>query len=107
MLRFPSGSVRRLAALALITPGVLACGREERPATFPVRGELFVHAQPAVGAVVILHPVPPAAHPALWPAGYPRGYVSEDGSFTVRLFDDQEGAPAGKYELLVHWPASA
>ncbi len=106
MIRLPNSTALHRVALVLVVSGLVGCGREDHPTTFPVRGQVFVHAKPAVGAVVILHPfgVDAASQATAWPAGYPRGYVGEDGSFMVSAFDDEDGAPAGEYTLLVHWP---
>lgn len=70
----------------------------------PVKGEFFYDAQPAEGALVILHP---AAGPdtAKWPHGLPHGIVGTDGAYNIGLPPIGEGAPAGDYKVLLTWTA--
>jgi hypothetical protein len=72
----------------------------------PVRGQLFFQSQPAAGALVILHPLGELESSA-WPLGYPRGTVSEDGSFQITTYRDHDGAPEGKYRVLAVWNRAA
>src|SRR5262249_23227621 len=68
-------------------------------ALHPVRGQVFVAGKPAVGAVVVFHPVDsPAAD-----APKPSGRVTADGSFTLSTYVPGDGAPAGDYAVAIAW----
>jgi hypothetical protein len=99
------GLFRRGQSL-LLCLGVLttaACNREtERVAVFPVSGECYFEGQPATGALVILHP-DGGQQTADQPA-YPHGTVDERGQFTLSTYDEGDGAPPGKYVVVVNWP---
>jgi hypothetical protein len=73
----------------------------ERP-TVPVSGQAFFQSQPAAGAMVVLLPADDPS-PELWPQGFPRAIVAEDGSFQVGTYKDTDGAPAGEYRVTVTW----
>ncbi|HXG10568.1 MAG TPA: hypothetical protein VNK04_12475 [Gemmataceae bacterium] len=75
-----------------------ACGGG--PKLYPVVGQVFVDGEPAVGAIVVLHPVgndDPAAP-------RPIGKVKGDGSFHLSTPPYGSGAPAGEYEVAIVWP---
>jgi hypothetical protein len=85
-----------------------ACSTASGPpkkACYPVKGQLFVKSQPAVGASVIFHPRD--SGPEEWTSGYPRARVAADGSFELETYGDKDGAPAGDYLVLVTWPQGA
>lgn len=69
---------------------------------FPVAGTVRWKGQPAGHANVYLYPLADPS-PARWPNGFPRGTVKPDGSFSVSTFARDDGAPAGKYAVLVTW----
>lgn len=83
--------------------GLSGCGPAPPPRVpvHPVRGELHIGGKPAVGAVVVFHPV---ADPAAPP---PRATVAADGSFRPQFYEDADGIPAGEYALTVTWRESA
>jgi hypothetical protein len=72
---------------------------------YPVKGQLFVKAQPAVGATVIFHPRDDRSEE--WTSGYPRGRVATDGTFALETYGDKDGAPAGDYTVVITWPQGA
>jgi len=69
---------------------------------FPVGGSVRWKGQPAEHAKVYLYPVADPS-PARWPNGFPRATVKSDGSFAVSTFSRDDGAPRGKYVVLVSW----
>ena len=91
-----------LVALALISPGLLTgCGEspEVKVAVVPVTGSVKVGGEKAVGARVTLHP---QGHPL--PEGRSAvGLVQNDGTFSVSLYDEPKGIPAGEYIATVDW----
>jgi len=91
-----------LVAIAGSLIGLAGCGRSSglaKKACYPVKGQLFVKGQPAAGAQIVLRP----PNPDDWPDGFPRAAVAADGSFDVETYGDKDGAPAGKYMVVVTW----
>lgn len=91
------------AAWIVLLPLVLSsCGNEHKPSVplLPTKGQVFYQGQPAVGAMVILHPVHEQGD---WKKGYPAGYVAADGSVKIQTGGEWDGAPAGEYALVVVW----
>ena len=86
-------------AVCVFLPG---CEPSNEKAVYPVKGQLFVRSQPAEGALIILSPAD-GADPSGWTAGYPRAVASADGSFQISTYEDNDGAPAGEYIVLVQW----
>jgi hypothetical protein len=89
----------------LLTLGALmvaGCGdgRGTKP-TYTASGRLLdATGKPAVGAVVILHPVAPdAADPAR-----PTATVGADGTFRLTTYRTGDGAPEGEYFVTAMWP---
>lgn len=95
---------------ALVGFGLLGCGspRElrERQEVVPVAGQLMFQGRPAAGALVVLHPIGAGFERREWTAGFPRGRAAEDGSFRLTTYEQDDGAPRGKYVLLVSWSRS-
>jgi hypothetical protein len=92
--------------LAILIAGITlaSCSQTSGPpkkVCYPVKGELTVKGQPAAGALVIFQP--PGANSAEWSAGYPRATVAADGTFEVGTYADNDGAPAGDYNLAITW----
>jgi hypothetical protein len=93
----------RLAAAALAAAALLAssCGPSRKP-VFPVRGQVFDDKhKPAVGALIIFHPVGGADADAAKPVGH----VDDSGAFTLTTYKQGDGAPAGEYAVTIEWPA--
>src|SRR5262245_26029225 len=76
-----------------------ASSRPQKP-VHPVRGQLLVGGQPAVGAFVFLVPVDEPPDPT---EPRPRAEVGKDGSFEVSMYGDRDGAPVGEYIVTVLW----
>jgi hypothetical protein len=73
-----------------------------RKPVFPVSGQVLYTGFPAEGAHVYLFPLD-SSELDDWPTGFPRGEVSADGSFVLSTYAPGDGAPAGRYLLMVHW----
>ena len=61
----------------------------------PVRGRVFLEAQPLADAVLMFHSVEPTPHPR------PRARSAEGGAFEVTTFRLHDGAPAGEYRVTI------
>jgi hypothetical protein len=94
--------VRRGGILAVVCLTALlpACGSGRKP-VFPVRGQILgPNQRPALGALVVFHPVnPDPADPVK-----PLGRVDDKGRFTLTTYQEGDGAPAGEYVITVTWP---
>jgi hypothetical protein len=97
MLRSAPAAVGALALFGVLLAGCRD-GKLDRPATFPVRGQVHFQGKPATGARVQLT----AADGSKW---CPHGEVAVDGSFQLTTFRSNDGAPAGSYALTLTWPA--
>ena len=75
-------------------------GRSDGPLLYPVRGKVAYQGQPAAGATVILRRQDP--EPNTTPL-VPAGQVDDEGSFSVAVDERGDGAPAGKYAVLIQW----
>ncbi|QJW98939.1 hypothetical protein [Frigoriglobus tundricola] len=79
------------------------CGLGNTGAT-PTRGQVHTGSAPAEGVQVTLVPIDGKDEPA----SRPSGVVGADGTFTLSTYDpatrkSHEGAPPGKYAVLVTW----
>ena len=72
-----------------------------RKPVFPVSGELYFDGAPAKHVMVVLHPADPGVKAEVWPIGYPKATVNADGSFQIGTYEQQDGAPAGEYLILI------
>lgn len=86
-----------LLAVIIAIPG---CG-DGRLTCHPVRGEVFINAQPAYGAKVYFFPV---EAPKDSRANCPIGQVSESGQFSLTTYLEGDGAPTGEYIVCFEWP---
>jgi hypothetical protein len=73
-----------------------SCSKNEHP-LYPVSGWVFVDGKPAQQALVILHPLDDANSSA----ARPRAVVAEDGSFEIFFREAGDGAPAGRYAVVI------
>jgi hypothetical protein len=71
-----------------------------KKAVYPVHGRVVDSAnQPAVGALLIFHPVEPDPNDL----NKPRAYVEADGSFALTTHTKGDGAPEGEYLVSIEW----
>lgn len=95
---------RRLSAVLMcaLTQLSLGCGDTERQAeTQPVSGRLLINGQPAKDAMVVFHPVSGQSFDDR--GTRPKGYVDEQGNFSVYTYEAGDGAPVGEYNVCVLW----
>src|SRR5262245_35812972 len=88
---------------ALLTALLFTVGCESPRYTavplFPGKGAVMNEGAPAVGAVVRLDSDPPRPDDLI-----PVGRVGEDGSFRLTTYENEDGAPPGKYRVTIRWP---
>jgi hypothetical protein len=92
----------RIGIVTVIGLAMLAssCGNGRKP-VFPVHGQVLDAKQkPAVGALVIFHPVNADPKDPLKPLGK----VDENGRFTLTTYREGDGAPTGEYVITITWP---
>jgi len=89
-------NLRNLIVVA-IAALLLGCGsREPRLATIRVQGTLYLDDKVFGPALLQLTPDPPnESMPVV------NAYVKKDGSFELRTYKDGDGAPAGKYNVIL------
>jgi len=68
----------------------------------PVYGKVLVDKRPAVGAMVMFHPLP--VETGRFDRIRSRGTVELDGSFELTTYNTDDGAPEGEYAVTVYWP---
>ena len=94
--------LRRPLAAALLVLSVPSCA-SNRPACYPVHGEIFVaqgkDRMAAAGAIVVFHPTVPASGDV----PLPTAHVGEDGRFELTTYVKGDGAPAGEYAVTIEW----
>ena len=68
--------------------------------SYPVHGQVLEGSnRPAVGALVIFHPVDTSdPKPAK-----PLAYVDEKGAFALTTYEKGDGAPEGEYVVTIQW----
>jgi hypothetical protein len=92
-------SQRPCAILSSLVLLLLGCSQKNEPArtpTFPVMGKFMYEGKPAAGVMLKLLPEATKGRT-------PTATVREDGSFSMSYYGQDDGAPAGKYRLLVLW----
>lgn len=92
-----------LVVLLVSLPAVLGCD-DGRVARYPVSGTVLVDGQPAAGAIVIFCPVETSPEAERL---RPAGRTDATGKFKLTTIDPNDGAPAGKYKVMVQWPEGA
>ncbi len=96
MRRAQTGSRTALIVGAALLAG---CGTGQK-AVFPATGKVMFQGKPAPKAVVWLHPETSDGGPG---EVRPRGEVADDGSFSLSTYKTDDGAPAGRYRVVVFW----
>src|SRR5262249_32068836 len=85
-------------ALLLLTSG---CGNGQKE-VYPVEGQVLdAEDKPAAGALVIFHPVKADDQDL----NKPRGYVDDNGRFSLTTYEKDDGAPEGDYIVTIEWCA--
>jgi hypothetical protein len=87
-----------LATLALC--GCIESLEPQIPARHPVQGKVVYRGQPASGFRVTFHPLQDIGELKFAPAAI----TEKDGSFRVRSYEPDDGAPQGEYAVTLEWP---
>jgi hypothetical protein len=99
---------RRIALVgvivAAVASGVWAIDRwrvraQERPATHPVAGKIYINGEPAGFASLAFHPIGKHAKEIYRPVGASK----PDGSFSLMTYSPGDGAPEGEYVVTLLW----
>jgi hypothetical protein len=94
----------RIAWVAMIVLSLLAgCSKAKEPweTVYPASGVVKFQGQPVAGAVVTLIPEDREFPNTVRPTAV----TDEDGAFEIGTYSTADGAPAGKYKVLVlHYP---
>ena len=79
-----------------------ACHRaKSHKPVYPVKGRVVdSHDKPAVGAMLVFHPVSPSDNDVAKPVAQ----VDESGSFSLTTYVAGDGAPEGEYAVTIIWP---
>jgi hypothetical protein len=89
---------------ALCAALAVGCGKQNdgRAPLYPASGQVTVGGQPAAGAEVVFY----GATSDLQGPGTiaPVGTTDENGRYQLSSYGVDDGAPAGKFNVTVHWP---
>lgn len=94
---------RVVAAAWLCTACVSCTGDAPTSALYPVQGKITYKGEPAEGAIVSLQPDGDAPLTKQGNSIVPMGIAGVDGSFSISCSGLGDGAPAGKYKVLITW----
>ncbi|MCO8122835.1 hypothetical protein NHH03_13890 [Stieleria sp. TO1_6] len=86
-----------LLASCLLT----GCGNDWHAETYPATGKITVNGAAASGAVVTLHAVNRKVDVR---NSRPYGIADEQGNFSLKTYEADDGAPVGEYDVTVTWP---
>jgi hypothetical protein len=91
-------TVRKLISLLVLVSFAglcTSCGKKSGGKTcFPVKGQVLFKDQPVAGALVVFEPTKPDPN---WPSA--TGTTDEEGRFRLSTYDEEDGAPAGEYNV--------
>jgi hypothetical protein len=94
---------RSVRPVALVASVVFLTSCSGGSKLHPVTGTVLYQEQPIEGATVVFQPTNGAEG-----ASAPSGMTGPDGKFKLRTHPHGDGAPAGKYKVLITWyPANA
>src|SRR5262249_2552105 len=87
-------------AVAATALAISSCGGG-RVKVYPVHGKVVDEkGKPAVGAIVMFHPVAPPGKNVEAVSGT----VDESGEYRLTTYTNGDGAPAGEYVVTITWP---
>lgn len=84
---------------------VQGCSSSSGPMTFPtykVSGQVNYGGKPAENVQVYLFPLAAPTIPDI--PSNPRATTNKNGLFEISTYSENDGAPAGKYQILMIWP---
>lgn len=77
------------------------CGQNDRLPVYPVKGAVFFKKKPLAKGWVVFHPLAGQGKKVVKPIAQ----VAADGSFQLRTYLPDDGAPEGEYVVTITWPA--
>jgi hypothetical protein len=83
-------------AVALLSPAFI-CGCGGGPKLVSVTGKVLHNGQPLTAGSIVLHP----AEGNDWQGADPSSVLQVDGSFSINTFPHGDGAPPGKYKVML------
>jgi hypothetical protein len=86
-----------LAFVSALILGIASCGRSDHPPVYPVSGQVFFKGKPAEGAQVTLIPLDEGDSKGPRPGAQ----VKKNGSFRLSTYASYDGAPAGRYAVII------
>src|SRR5437868_13854089 len=97
--------LRTSTMMSYLLAATVAClGCNGAKPLYPVQAKIFYDGQPAIGALVVLHPVDDTSLAAIRPSGY----VDETGGVKLTSYISSnrsagDGAPAGDHIVSIAW----
>jgi hypothetical protein len=88
--------------LTILALAAIGCGAKKKTPVNPVSGTVMIGKDPVAGADVYFHPVNGPKPPEI--PMFPNGRTDDQGRFTLSTHELGDGAPAGSYKVLIHWP---
>lgn len=89
-------------AVGLVVLLAAGCGGGGKPEAVPAGGKVtYRKTTPPAGALVVFHPKDPAFEKRV--GGKPFGKVTDDGTFALTTYAENDGAPEGEYGVTVDW----
>lgn len=93
-----TAQVKAALTIALIV-GLTGCGGDNRPATYPVSGQVIFKGGSSAGALIVFHPKEYSTE-AEW-GGKPFATADAEGKFRLSTYGQEDGAPAGEYGITI------
>ena len=93
----------RLTALLMWLVFMSGCGEGDGlglPPLHPVQGKVVYRGQPAKGFRVTFHPLQDIGELKFAPSAI----TESDGTFRLRSYQPEDGAPLGEYAVTLEWP---
>lgn len=95
------GRTPALASVLLLLLVLPSCGDDSgRPKRHPATGRVLVDGEGAAGIKVRLHPID-RLHDI--DALSPSGLTDADGAYRLGTYEDEDGAPPGRYKATLFW----
>ena len=79
---------------------IVGCGGSDQKEVEPVSGSVVLDGQIPVDATVVFHPINRDEDDR---TPVPRGTVKSDGTFEMRTYGANDGAPIGDYKVTFSW----
>jgi hypothetical protein len=98
-LHLAAGGGAALLLLGFCLSGRWFTERPELVAVHPAQGQLCYQGRPLPAAAILLYPVAGKSGDA----PRPHAICKADGSFVLGTYSDDDGAPAGDYQVTVQW----